>query len=68
MNAESARHLHCANEECNTKYPEPMYNIAFNTQLVGGARPMWVCSRHIPERITDPVGLHGEERIKAGRK
>jgi hypothetical protein len=68
MNAESALQLHCANEECSAKYPEPMYNIGFNAQLVGDAHPMWVCSRHIPERITYPVGLHGEDWKKAGRK
>lgn len=65
----SVRHLHCANEECNAKYPEPLYNIGFNAQITdSAARPLWVCSRHIPERITYPVGLHGEELKKVGRR
>ncbi len=65
----SAKHLHCANEECTAKYPEPMYNIAFSGQVAGVAsHPMWVCIKHIPSDQPLPVGLHGEEWKKAGRK
>lgn len=65
----SMRQLHCANEECNAKYPEPMYNIAFIGQNAGVAsRPMWVCLKHIPDNISFPVGLHGEEWKRTGRK
>lgn len=58
----SMKHLHCASEECTAQYPEPLYNVAAKMQQAGAAsRPDWRCIRHIPQDMTFPIALHGED-------
>jgi hypothetical protein len=66
---DSLKHLHCASEECDAHYPEPMYNVAFALQNAGVAnRPDWRCVRHIPPELSYPVSLHGDDWERSGRK
>lgn len=64
LDASSMKQLHCASEECDAKYPTPLFNISYNDQIAGySPKSIFVCIKHLPRHkdTTFPVGLHGED-------